>query len=219
MARLPYAPCPGSLATTLAGAGGCDFLADPDKSADEAPVFWLPELHTATVLLAKSAIETESIFRFLPDTWRGELASRRATDGLHLILIDGRDEHRIWMPDPPAEGTPLAAIIPLDETADLRAAASTRFHRHITRAGTAAGPHLTRQRKRRLTLSLRALDGRLAGATYRTIAEALFGSARATAEPWKTASLRDNTIRLVRTGSKLMAGGYRDLLRGRPPAR
>jgi hypothetical protein len=219
MARLPYAPCPRSLATTRAGAGGYDFLADPDKSADEAPVFWLPELHTSTIVLAESPVETESTFRFLPDTWHGELASRRASDGLHLILIDGRDEHRIWMPDPPTEGTPLAAIIPLDETADLRTAASTRFHRHITRTGTAAGPHLTRQRQRRLTLSLRALDGRISGATYRTIAEALFGSGRAAAEPWKTASLRDNTIRLVRTGRKLMAGGYRDLLRGRPLAR
>ncbi len=208
-----------SLAPTLAGAGGCDFLADPDKSADEAPVFWLPELHTSTIFLEESPVETESTVRFLPGAWRGELASRRAADGLHLILIDGRDEHRIWMPAPPAGGAPLAAILPLDETADLRAAASLRFHRHVTCAGTAAGPHLTQQRQRRVTLSLRALDGRIAGATYRTIAEALFGSARAASEPWKTASLRDNTIRLVRTGRNLMAGGYHDLLRGRPPAR
>jgi hypothetical protein len=218
MARAPSAPCRGSLATTLAGAGDCDFLADPDKNADEAPVFWLPEFHAATVLLAASPIETESTFRFLPGSWRGVLVVRWASDGLHLILVDDRDEHRIWLPNPPAEDTPLAALIPLDETADLRAAASIRFYRHITRADTASGPKLTPQRQRRLILSLRALDGRLAGATYRAIAEALFGPVRVSAESWKTASVRGRTIRLVRNGTKLMTCGYRDLLRGRLPA-
>jgi hypothetical protein len=62
MARAPSAPWRGSLATTLADAGGCDFLADPDKNADEAPVFWLPEADAATVLLAASPIEMESTF-------------------------------------------------------------------------------------------------------------------------------------------------------------
>jgi hypothetical protein len=53
--------------------------------------------------------------------------------------------------------------------------------------------------------------------TYRAIAEAFFGSVRASAKPWKTASVRDITICLVRNGRKLMTGGYRDLLRGRSP--
>jgi hypothetical protein len=49
--------------------------------------------------------------------------------------------------------------------------------------------------------------------------EALFGSVRVfSAESWKAASLRDSTIRLVRYSMKLLTGGYRDLLRGRPPA-
>src|SRR6266851_5019489 len=74
----------------------------------------------------------------------------------------GRDDHRTWLPKPPAEDTPLAAVIPLDETADLRAAASIRLHRHITRANAASGPYLPPQRQRRLILSLSALDRRLA---------------------------------------------------------
>jgi hypothetical protein len=60
--------------------------------------------------------------------------------------------------------------------------------------------------------------GERRGATYRAIAEALFGPVRVSAESWKTASVRDNAIRLVRNGTKLMTGGYRDLLRGRLPA-
>jgi hypothetical protein len=63
-------------------------------------------------------------------------------------------------------------------------------------------------------LALRALDGHLAGATYREIAEVLFGTARVpTGSPWKTHDVRGRTIRLVRTGLKLMRGGYLDLLR------
>jgi hypothetical protein len=63
-------------------------------------------------------------------------------------------------------------------------------------------------------LTLRALDGRLAGETYRGIARALFGAARVPAGPaWKTHDVRDRTIRLVRTGVDLMQGGYLDLLR------
>ncbi len=58
---------------------------------------------------------------------------------------------------------------------------------------------------------------RLAGASYRAIAEALFGSGRLTSEPWKTSSLRDTVIRLARTGLAMTRGGYRNLLGPRRP--
>jgi hypothetical protein len=73
---------------------------------------------------------------------------------------------------------------------------------------------LTQQRRHRLGLALRALDGRLAGASYRVIAAGLFGDARVPPGPgWRTHDLRDRTIRLVRAGMELMQGGYLDLLR------
>ena len=74
---------------------------------------------------------------------------------------------------------------------------------------------LTRQRHDRLMLMLRALDGHLADASYRDIADVLFGARRLEHEPWKTSSVRDTTIRLVRGGLALMRAGYRKLLRGR----
>ena len=60
---------------------------------------------------------------------------------------------------------------------------------------------------------LRALDARDDGAAYRDIAAALYGSGRVAAEPWKPSSLRDATLRLVRDGRAMVAGGYRALLR------
>jgi hypothetical protein len=74
---------------------------------------------------------------------------------------------------------------------------------------------LTRQRRHRLVLTLRALDARLAGESYRVIAAGLFTDARIPVGPgWKTHDLRDRTIRLVRAGKELMQGRYLDLLRG-----
>ena len=61
---------------------------------------------------------------------------------------------------------------------------------------------------------LRALDAHQCGETYREIARALFGATRVPAgSAWKTHDLRDRTIRLVRTGVRLMRGGYLGLLR------
>ena len=61
-------------------------------------------------------------------------------------------------------------------------------------------------------LALRALDGRLDKASYRDIAEALFGRSRMPDRGWKTHDIRDRTVRLARLGFSLMQGGYRRLL-------
>ena len=62
---------------------------------------------------------------------------------------------------------------------------------------------------------LRACDGRRVGAAYREIAGALHGAGRIADEPWKTSSLRDATLRLVRDGQAMIQGGYLRLLDGR----
>ena len=59
---------------------------------------------------------------------------------------------------------------------------------------------------------MRALDAHLDQASYRQIAEALFGFDAVVAQPWKTSDVRQRVIRLVQAGTKLMRGGYRDLL-------
>jgi hypothetical protein len=52
--------------------------------------------------------------------------------------------------------------------------------------------------RERVGLTFRALDGRVAGESYRLIAAGLYGDARVPAGPgWKPQDLRDRTIRLV----------------------
>ena len=103
--------------------------------------------------------------------------------------------------------------MPLDRLFELRAAAALRLWRGLTGRSVSRDPAtLPAARRDRLVLALRALDGRLAEASYREIAEALFGAARLPERGWKTYDLRDRTVRLVRLGVAMMQGGYRRLL-------
>jgi hypothetical protein len=126
-------------------------------------------------------------------------------DGNLRLLLAGPADH------------PLAAILPLDDDLPIRATAALRlWARMAERPNQQEEPlPLTRQRRDRLVLMVRALDGHLAEASYREIAEALFSTRRIERETWKTSSLRDRTIRLVKGGVDLMRTGYRKLLRGR----
>jgi hypothetical protein len=113
--------------------------------------------------------------------------------------------------DPTAQ-EPIAVKLPFDRLFDIRAAAATRLWRALSDRNPGPDPALpSRQRRDRLIQALRALDGRLAGASYRDVAVTVFG--RAIEGPaWKTHDLRDRTIRAVRYGQSLMQGGYRQLL-------
>jgi hypothetical protein len=82
-------------------------------------------------------------------------------------------------------------------------------------SGHNPGPNpaaLSKARRDRLILALRALDGRLDDATYREIASALFTHPGVSDRGWKSHDLRDRTIRLVRLGLGMMRSGYRQLL-------
>jgi hypothetical protein len=83
-------------------------------------------------------------------------------------------------------------------------------------SGRPPGPDfhkLPDQRRGRLIQSLRALDARQDGASYRAIAATLFGADRVPERGWKSHDLRDRTIRLVQSAQALMRGGYLDVLR------
>ncbi|HET8727443.1 MAG TPA: DUF2285 domain-containing protein [Alphaproteobacteria bacterium] len=144
------------------------------------------------------------------------MSSLPAEDGVHFILSRGTDEHHLWLAELPSEGVPLTVAIDLTDDALDQAAAMLRFWRAaagIPGPGASTGRREPSHRRVRLIRMLRALDGRLDGASYREIATALFGAARVADEPWKTSSLRATTIRLVAGAYRIAGGGYRDLLR------
>lgn len=111
-------------------------------------------------------------------------------------------------------GTADAALLPLDEHFPTRVAAALRVWRALTGRKLGRDPQaLTASRRNRLVLALRALDGRRAHASYRELAEGLFGPLRLRGDAdWNSHDVRDRTIRLARLGLDLSRGGYRRLL-------
>ncbi len=193
-------------------AGGCDFAADPNLRADRAPIVWLPHLDPTTVVVApapQTFTEAGPIGGLTP------VFSRHAADGEHWLVDDRGDRLPIALIEGANAAMPAAVVIPIDGAFAMRTEAALRLWRAATgrpRGQLADG--LTMQQRSRLGLTLRGLDGRLAGYSYRVIAKALFGQIRVPNGPdWKTHDLRDRTIRLCRRGLELMRGGYLNLLR------
>ena len=138
------------------------------------------------------------------------------SDGNRVLLIEDGSAYHLWLRGA-STSTPLAALVPLDGAVALRLAALLRFQRRLD--GRPAGPlpkawAITVRSRVRLHLMLRALDGHYTRASYREIARVLYGPDAVARYPWKTSSVRGQTIRLVKDAIAVMEGGYRKLLRG-----
>ncbi|PVM82090.1 DUF2285 domain-containing protein [Caulobacter endophyticus] len=186
---------------------GLRFAADPQLAAEDAQVFWLPEVAPGVVLRLerRTGEDGSAAHRALP---KGLLV--RAEDGLHLrtdwglqVLVRGEDR-----PD-----APLFVALSFDEHLRLRVRAIDALER-LAAGRPPPKSHLSAAQLARIGRCLTALDGDLAGDSYRQIAGRVFGLAALAREPWKTATVRAATIRLVQTGRGLMNGGYFKLLHG-----
>jgi hypothetical protein len=193
-------------------AGGCDFVVNPELRGDKAAPIWLTRLDPNSVIIAPAPgfiTDAANVGALTP-------AFRRPTsDGDYLLIKGGGECLSVVMTDGASAAAPAAIVIPLDAQFAARADAAVRLWRLAT--GQPMGrpaDSLTPQRRQRLILALRALDGHQAGESYRAIAQGLFGANRVPdGSSWKTHDLRDRTIRLVRYGSRLTRGGYLKLLR------
>lgn len=185
------------------GAGGCDFAA-PIENIGRTSLVWTAYAVPSVIVVAALPPDLgDPEFRLRPAPLFATLtpsAHGRAVVPRAQLLGNVADE-------------PLAIILPFDRLFEIRVAAAMRLWRSLT--GRNPGPNpatLTPVRRDRLILALRGLDGRLAGATHREIATALFGADRIPDRDWISHELRDQTARLVRLGFAMMRGGYRRLL-------
>ncbi len=194
--------------------GGFLFAADPALTTGEEAVFWSPSVAPAVVALVPVTAETTGRSRLVILSDLSDAVICKASDGWHMLLRSQTVDHRAWLRRRPHLGARYAAQLPLDDLFELRAHAARRLWRALS--GRPPGPDfrkLPSLRRDRLIQSLRALDARQDGASYRAIAAALFGPERTPARGWKTHDLRNRTIRLVQSGRALMRDGYFDLLR------
>jgi hypothetical protein len=195
------------------GAGGSAFAIDPTLDATAATVFWAPDIDPGTVILttvpAASTVESTVLPELDPDT------ARAGPDGLSIVHGRGSKTERVLLVSDASPASPLVALVSLGADGLDRIEAVARLWRAINGRRVPADARLTSQQRRRLRRMLQAVDGHHEGASYREIAEAIFGAARVADAPWKTSALRDATIDLVKDGLALIAGGYRSLLRRR----
>lgn len=201
---------PPQLTTHVDGIGGCDFATPSNDTARDTTVFWAPEVDASVVLLATSPpnLPTESARTTILQP--GE--PRRASDGLYIAQRRGRAiAYAVLLGQSCIDG-PVSAVIPLDEFAADRFAASERFWR-LAKDCPVADTRLTKQRCLRLRHMMRAVDGKAAHASQREIAEVIFGRRRVEAELWHESSVRYATMRLLRDGLAMVNGGYHKLLR------
>jgi hypothetical protein len=186
-----------------ARAFGLQFLADPDACAQAAVIYWRADVAPACV------VHLERARRAPPDMLDlrgGVRAQRRGADGLHLHF-GGRLQGLVAQGD---LGSPLAAVLPITGCFSEALRAATDLERQLR--GEAIAPDLTAPQQLRLRRTLQAYDAAAASATYREIARDLFGEEAVGRHEWRTSSVRDTVIRLVRNGRALVSGGYRRLL-------
>jgi hypothetical protein len=200
---------PLSEVSSRAAVWGLVSFESPERDARTASVFWTPASLPSVIPLISLPAEladpnrkpnTVSFEPALAQSGPAQLVRQRGIQ-FRLHILDGSVEHL------------SCVVLPLDQHFAIRAAAAIRLWRCLTGRSPGRNPaELPEARRDRLVLALRALDGRLDKASYRDIGAALFGGSRMPARGWKTHDVRDRTVRLVRLGFSLMAGGYRRLL-------
>ncbi len=183
---------------------GLSAAADPALSADEGDVVWRADVAPGLVVPMVRAISGAG--------WRSPLVGRspiRGEDGEHVRLPSGL---QVQLRDGATPTGPLVVVLSYDADFRLRVRAVEALRR-AERTRTPPRSRLSAAQRERLARALGALDGSQERRSYREIAMQLFGDIGDLAA-FKTSSVRDTTIRLVRRGRSLMAGGYLNLLRG-----
>lgn len=185
-------------------------------------MFWRPDIDPAVLCLTSGDYAPDALHVAAdPRRWRGRVAvigSNRG-DGRHVVLqVDGAS-FRLWLTrSRRSDARGFGVWLPFDRYFAERAALAISFWQSAADPPVSAAtvravmivPPQTGRTRRRI---LRAVDARLAGASYREIAAALFGEAEVgNVRDWKNHPTRAVVIRLVRTGLRLINGGYLGLL-------
>ena len=181
--------------------GGCDFGRDDEDAGGGRPMW------TAAALPTIVALATAPTSILNPDYPPLDLRSPASAHSSEALDAETGGAFNLNA-DTPAN----AVLLPLDDLFEVRLAAALRVWQRLNGRVPEPAIPLSPQRSQRLILALRALDGRLDGATHRQIAAALFGAERVAGPAWISHDLRDRTARLVRLGVFMMKGGYRQLL-------
>ncbi len=195
---------------------GLVFYPNPDQASPLADVYWLPEIDPAIVSVLvtprqpherdemKAAIESCQIDVFRDPTGTEHLLTRGAfstaqsiCSGLSLLHARQPVKVNLDMRGPGRMERALAAYKQAEEI----------LH---------PGPWRWTERTKRLRNALICLDVKDAGLTLRHAAMIIHSEARVEEDWSRQRAFRDRMRSYHRTGERLRAGGYRQLLNGKP---
>jgi len=187
--------------------GGYPFAADPELPAPSANPIWTPNADPWTLIL-------QDLPSWIASAEAGNRETRAVPRGVsHQRVTVGDEIVRVHLMGGGLAGQAPAALVLLDDATPDRLEALARYWRGLHVPPTPPDPRVTPQRRQRLRQMLRAVDARLQGENYRSIATVLYPRHHIEAASWAGDALRETTIRLARDGMKLVHGGYRDLLK------
>ncbi|HBV8384434.1 TPA: DUF2285 domain-containing protein [Citrobacter freundii] len=198
---------------------GLRLLEDPALDARDAHPDWCPD-PAASVQLHPDLDMPDGGLRF--DLWALPGHKQLSHDGRRLRLAVDLPGRQVRLALAPGLADGMACAYGARAAASSEAEAARARHRALAlgvalldgrsppafiQAGERPAPMALQELH-----SLQALDGTLAGASLREVAEVLFGTDAISAGWHADGGLRARTRRLVQRGDALMRGGYRHLL-------
>lgn len=193
---------------------GLRLLEDPGQDARDANPAWFPD-HDTVVQLYPDADPPPNAGHF--EFWRIPGHKQLIHDGRRLVLVVRQPGYCLRLALAPALADGMAYIYAIRacQAPCVRYRALAGELDKLQEASNTTPAGVVKLRPSPSSLlelhTLQALDGTLAGASLRTVADVLFGP-DAAAEGWHAdGDLRARVRRLVQRGQKLMRGGYRRL--------
>lgn len=196
---------------------GCLYCSSPHEDARVASVFWSPDVCSSALKLHAFPLKTqvEATPFLLRDLACSSVLLEMPTGPQHLLFRDGARNLQLVI-----EGEDvLRPVRLLTDGAPGKALADRQLRsllcfNDLRLSGRLYDSHFQRELpSQRLRLVLRILDGALAGASHREIAQVIFADEFST-ERWYAPGrpLRDRVRRAIYRGNQLMHKGYRDFL-------
>jgi hypothetical protein len=190
---------------------GLQVLVDPRESALGKPVCWSPKADPAVLVVTRT-----------PDLFEPKMTleipvslTQKSAGGLNAASVFDDCMFNVIFTARSKPTDPCTALLPIDEDCLSRIETLTRFWHALHGRTVPADTRLTSQQRRRIRLMMQAFDGRDNNASYREIADAIYGASRVATDAWKTSALRYSTIALVKDGKAMVEGEYLQLLKHR----
>jgi len=190
---------------------GLQVLVDPRESALGKPVCWSPKVDPAVLVITRT-----------PDLFEPKIPldipvtlTQKSVGGLNAVSVFDDCVFNVIFAARSKPTGACTALLPIDEDCLSRIETLTRFWRALHGRTVPPDTRMTSQQRRRIRLMMQAFDGRANDATYREIADMIYGASRVAADAWKTSALRDGTIALVKDGKAMVEGEYLQFLKHR----